>query len=63
MSHPGDYVRPEPPQPVRAEPRPCAVCGHEISRGQLYVVAGPVHVACRPPARLDVDRMREAARQ
>lgn len=47
---------------VRAEPRCCEVCGRAIAAGQLYVVAGPRHVACRPPARLDVQRIAAAAR-
>ncbi len=46
----------------RMEPRPCVVCGLAIKPGHLYVVAGPVHVVCRPPARLDVQRVAQAAR-
>jgi hypothetical protein len=37
-----------PPQPVRAEARPCAGCGEPIQPRQLYVVAGPHHVGCSP---------------
>jgi hypothetical protein len=48
---------------VRAEPRPCKVCKREIVPGQLYVVAGPHHVFCDPPARLDVAKVAQAARQ
>ena len=50
---------------VRAETRPCAACaacGREILPGQLYVVEGPVHVACKPPARLNVAKVERAAR-
>ncbi len=50
------------PYPVRAEPRPCAVCLKLIQPGQLYV-AGPAHVVCRPPPRVDVERLRAAARR
>lgn len=46
----------------RSEPRPCRICKREIQPGQLYLAAGPVHVACSPPARLDVARMAAAAR-
>jgi hypothetical protein len=56
-----DDPPPRPPQPERAEPRPCKVCKRPIQGGQLYVVAGPRHVICKPPKRLDVARMRKAA--
>lgn len=45
-----------------AEPRPCRVCGREILPGHLYVIDGPCHVVCRPPPRLDVAKVAEAAR-
>lgn len=48
---------------VRPEPRPCVVCGKEIRPGFLYIVSGPCHVACRPPARLNVENLRAAARR
>lgn len=47
----------------RPEPRPCVVCKRGILPGHLYVVSGPAHVVCRPPARLDVRRVAEAAKQ
>lgn len=49
-------------QNVRSEPRPCAVCGKAILPGFLYVAEGPAHVVCKPPARLDVQRVAQAAR-
>jgi len=62
----GDLLAANRSQPVvRAEPRPCVVCQREIQAGQLYVVGepGPCHVFCRPPSRLDVQRVEQAARQ
>lgn len=46
----------------RAEPRPCEVCKRPIIGGQLYVIDGPCHVACRPPARLDVAKVTRTVR-
>lgn len=48
--------------PTRDSGGPCVACGKAIKPGHLYVVAGPCHVACKPPARLNVERVREAAR-
>lgn len=48
---------------VRAEPKPCVVCGRDIAPGQLYLVRGPTHVVCTPPARVDVKALAAAARQ
>lgn len=45
----------------RATARACVDCGREIVAGQLYLVRGPRHVFCRPPARLDVQRVAKAA--
>lgn len=48
----------------RAAPEPCVVCKKAVQPGQLWIPrrSGPTHVYCDPPARLDVERVTQAAR-
>lgn len=53
MTDVGYFGRPlalPPPAIVRSEHRSCAGCGLPIQPGQLYAVAGPMHIACSHPA-------------